>query len=162
MSSRSSCAGSITSLSSRASSRLTIGPAPSSLTFFDSKFPLRRESTVLIELTDWPRQLIQSELDVLCSVCPGITNIQAIHHGARVIFSSNGTINTGLPLFKSIELAEQSPKSHNSRFQHPSPDHPARCRTLFYVAARLQALLRAAGVEARHFRRLVSISYHPR
>ena len=110
VSSRSSSAGSITSLSSGTSSQLTIGPAPSGLTFSDSKLPPRPTNVAVIELTDWPRQLIQSELEMMRSVCPGITNVQPIHCGARVIFSSNATMNSGLAVFKSIELAGKKPK----------------------------------------------------
>ena len=45
----------------------------SGLTFSDSKFSPGPDNAAVIELTDWPRQLIQSEMDMLRSVCPGIT-----------------------------------------------------------------------------------------
>ena len=49
-------------------------------------------------------------MHILGSVCLGIPNGQAIHHGARLILFGKRTMNSGLSLFKNIELGGNKPR----------------------------------------------------
>ena len=88
--------GSSSSSGSRMSTG-TVQPAPSGLSFSQSIVP-PRPSGPCAELSGWSRQLTRTELGQLRTAVHGVSAIQEIDKGARLLFSSVPLLEVAVPI----------------------------------------------------------------
>ena len=81
----------------------TVQPAPSGLSFSQSIFP-PRPSGPCVELSGWSRQLTRTELEQLRTAVHGVSAIQEIDKGARLLFISVPLLEAAVPILKTVCL----------------------------------------------------------